>query len=678
MNDIFRAARWIMADTPDPAAEHRYYRYTDVFRVSGSEPVTLYISAFSQYAVWVNGVFANAGVFEDYDFHPVYDTLDISALCHEGDNELVIGHYVCGANFSTRSVGTPGVIYVVKQSETDLAVSSADTPSAHDARYLATHERLSYQLGFNTEFDATVPLPSLKPSIAVEKPCPTARPIEKLTIGKRVLAKRITSGVFRECDASLPKAERMQRAYLSNAGLAYDGAKARMPEPQTDDGMYFLYDLGGETAGYLAFSVEVPENAEILVGYGEHYRHMRVSSFIGSRNFCFRFVAKKGKNDFFFPYQRIGGRYLQLHVYAKEATLSQVGLYPTVYPLSVEPSGQSDGLRDEIYGVGVNTLRTCMHEHYEDCPWREQALYALDSRIQMLCGYYAFHEYRFPRASLALMARSYRERDGLLELCSPGIVSITIPSFTAVYLRAVYEYELHSGDTTLAEEYFSTLQAIADGFVSRIDETGLIPLYTGSEHWNFYEWRSGLEGHERYPDDARVYEAPLCAFVADALTCFASLCKAHKPALASHYADTADALRKSTHTHFFDVASGAYRTRLTDEKPLHELTQALMLYTDSVPDKHSAALEDILASDTLIPVSLSMTIFYYDAFLKRSHRKDEILSRIEARWGRMLAAGADTFWETDSGAEDFGEAGSLCHGWSAVPVYIFKKYYTEP
>jgi hypothetical protein len=58
-----------------------------------------------------------------------------------------------------------------------------------------------------------------------------------------------------------------------------------------------------------------------------------------------------------------------------------------------------------------------MHEHYEDCPWREQALYTMDSRNQMLCGYYAFREFDFPKASIRLMAQSIRE-DNLLELCS--------------------------------------------------------------------------------------------------------------------------------------------------------------------------------------------------------------------------------------------------------------------
>ena len=40
----------------------------------------------------------------------------------------------------------------------------------------------------------------------------------------------------------------------------------------------------------------------------------------------------------------------------------------------------------------------------------------------------------------------------------------------------------------------------------------------------------------------------------------------------------------------------------------------------------------------------------------------------------MLLTGTDTFWETEEGASAFGYAGSLCHGWSAVPVYLFGKY----
>ena len=39
----------------------------------------------------------------------------------------------------------------------------------------------------------------------------------------------------------------------------------------------------------------------------------------------------------------------------------------------------------------------------------------------------------------------------------------------------------------------------------------------------------------------------------------------------------------------------------------------------------------------------------------------------------MLEAGATTFWETEKGESDFDNAGSLCHGWSAMPVHYYHR-----
>ena len=86
-----------------------------------------------------------------------------------------------------------------------------------------------------------------------------------------------------------------------------------------------------------------------------------------------------------------------------------------------------------------------MHDHYEDTPWREQALYAMDSRNQMLCGYHAFGEYAFPCANLLLMSKAER-KDGLLSICFPNADELTIPSFTLHYFTAVEEYTAYSGD----------------------------------------------------------------------------------------------------------------------------------------------------------------------------------------------------------------------------------------
>jgi hypothetical protein len=39
----------------------------------------------------------------------------------------------------------------------------------------------------------------------------------------------------------------------------------------------------------------------------------------------------------------------------------------------------------------------------------------------------------------------------------------------------------------------------------------------------------------------------------------------------------------------------------------------------------------------------------------------------------MLDTGTTTFWETMGGWKTFENAGSLCHGWSAMPIYYYHK-----
>lgn len=77
----------------------------------------------------------------------------------------------------------------------------------------------------------------------------------------------------------------------------------------------------------------------------------------------------------------------------------------------------------------------------------------------------------------------------------------------------------------------------------------------------------------------------------------------------------------------------------------------------------------------LIPVTLSCSLFKYEALMRRPEMYGRWVMEDVARiWGGMLFAGATSFWETDAGAWDFDRAGSLCHGWSAVPVYLYYRY----
>jgi hypothetical protein len=69
-----------------------------------------------------------------------------------------------------------------------------------------------------------------------------------------------------------------------------------------------------------------------------------------------------------------------------------------------------------------------------------------------------------------------------------------------------------------------------------------------------------------------------------------------------------------------------------------------------------------------------MHTYLYDALLQTDVNFLEfIIGDIKKKYGRMLDEGATTFWETEKGWRDFDNAGSLCHGWSAIPAYYLPR-----
>ena len=113
------------------------------------------------------------------------------------------------------------------------------------------------------------------------------------------------------------------------------------------------------------------------------------------------------------------------------------------------------------------------------------------------------------------------------------------------------------------------------------------------------------------------------------------------------------------------------------ERSYSELGQSLAILSGVAEGDIAKSLCSRLASDNgWTGVSLSMKCFKYDALISvdREGFKDYIFSDIKRVYGKMLDAGDTTVWETEDGESDFNNAGSLCHGWSAMPIYYLHLY----
>lgn len=74
-------------------------------------------------------------------------------------------------------------------------------------------------------------------------------------------------------------------------------------------------------------------------------------------------------------------------------------------------------------------------------------------------------------------------------------------------------------------------------------------------------------------------------------------------------------------------------------------------------------------------VTLSYAVYKYDVLLQMHGEYDRyVFDEIGEKWGNMLFQGATSFWEDEEGEAAFNGAGSLCHGWSATPLYLYFRY----
>lgn len=687
---MFEKAKWIWNSAADLSDSYVEFRTNCEF--NENDVALLRISAHTNYAVYLNGVFVESGQYADFPHYKVYDEIDLSGHIQSGENRLAFVVWYEGVPTFTQAKSNPGLLFEIERNGEIVIFSGENILSRKSQRYISGRKNaITPQVGLSFHVDLrqdnnwmiTDDIPNFGTSI-LAKDMPTVlypREIKKLIVKPRLQTEMITQGTFSYDSGGNSFGEKMQHAALSFLELQQmenSENEFSVMKRKSQDGLYFMIDIGEETAGYLDFDLEVDEDCELEVGWGEHLEDGRCRTSIDGRNFSLSANLKQGRNIYMNPFRRLGCRYLQFFVHTNKVKINYAGLRPTIYPLHVKKYESENLLRDRIYAVCQNTLIQCMHEHYEDCPWREQAFYTLDSRNQMLCGYYAFDEYQFPRAGLRLISRSSRE-DGMLPICYPADSPACIPSFSLAYIIQLAEYYQYSADRETVEYCFDCADGIMDAFMNQMDETGLLVNFDEDKgFWNFYEWQPYLTGYLKLKN---VHDMCLNAFFSLAIDSFVKLCDVVGIPTESYLMKKKQLNRRIVET-FWDEQVGLFRASDHPESAkLTVLANAWGYLCGAAEGRNCKTLLSVISKnggmcgdEEVISATLSMATFRYDALIQadRELYKDSILKEIDETYLYMLNKGATSFWETIQGDKDFEFAGSLCHGWSAMPIYYYE------
>lgn len=627
------AAKWIWLAKEE---EDQYIEIKGEFFAPGSKAI-LDLSCDGNYEFYLNGTLISFSQSPSHPLHPIVDSLVMEVK--EGHNEFhIIAYHPGSEGFSSFYPTIASIIFAISSPRKTLYASGEESEVALSKRYISGQKKkVSPQLGYRPFIDLNqedAPLEYRK-----------AKVIDRQ---EAVLELRYNEKCF------------------------LDEKNARYPSPLKLGTGHYRFDFMQEQAGYLRFSLLSPHPQRIRIAYAEHLVDERLVYQVGGRDFSLEILLKAGRNDFFEGFLRVAGRYVE--IIADEDFLEPpvLSIVPFLYPFKKKKYVFKDAYSLNAHALAERTLECCYHEHYEDCPMREQCLYTLDSLNQIDAGLLLFENKEQIRSSLRLFALCQRE-DGLLPICAPTNLKLTIPSFSLYYIFAVKSYFMATNDLSFLRKSFPVLTGIITAFKKRLTDY-LLPTFEGKDYWNFYEWEEGLDG-QLGEDQPQTYDIVLNSLFIMALEDYADLGK--YLGVSVKYRELVKQMRLKAHEFFYDENNNLY---LTDVRSISYsvLGNSLAILSGIAPSALRFKITRKLIKpfqNNLAPISLSMRRFLYDALLSVDdfHYPDFILQDIEDIVNNILQNNGSTFYETEEGYTAFDGAGSLCHGWGTVVVaYLYR------
>lgn len=430
------------------------------------------------------------------------------------------------------------------------------------------------------------------------------------------------------------------------------GAKAQISILQSEG-----YVLGGERGD---LKVPVKGNREdykagFLAGFTDHY-------------ICAGFGTKESPEVYEpFWFRTFCFIRFEMKTYEEPLVLRNFTYTETGYSLNVQTKADaSDERFKKIWEISERTLRCCMHETYEDCPFYEQLQYAMDIRAQILYTYAISADDRLARKCMEDFRRSQRY-DGLLNCAAPRYDASVIPGFSIYYILMLYDHMMYFGDKELLENHMPTVEGILQFFHRNRNSKGYVEKIGGlngkARFWSFIDWAVEWENTTGIPP--AVLKGPVTM---ESLLYILGLQKAAKIA---EYLDRKE--QSALLMQRAEQVQEAVRTfctgkdgMLQDGPGIEEYsqhTQVFAVLTDTVAGEQAKEnlRKTILYKEKYSQCSVAMVYYLFRALEKTGMY--ELTESYWNIWQRMI----DKY--TTTCVEDEVQERSECHAWGALILY---------
>ena len=667
------------------------------------------VSADARYTLYVNGKRIHQGPARSYPQFQGYDTLDIAGALDAGANTIcAIVHQFGVPTFQSVYRDLSGFLMdgAIEVGEQSFPVDTPEGWVCRDAQaWRKDVVRLSVQLGFQEHFDATRdPADWMTPQAVVDEAHGWAKPFDIGPVGSHPWIRMEERGAALLADhpeqfasvvglfsgenargykiaddvyhLALGETRKSTKAGLENpqAMLRDDAELTTLLPPPEGSFLMAVLDLGQTRTGHIRLDIAEAAGDEIIdILYTEMLDKTGAPALLGlpTISICEEATADRYRcrpgQQYWEPFWYKGMRYATLvfRNVTKPLKIRHVGLRQ-VHASLVETGAFacSDQVLNDIWRVGRETLRNCMFDAYVDCPWREQAQWWGDARVQFRVNSYIFGDVGLLERGIRQVAQS-QAPDGSLHSHPPADSPMhRLPDYMMTWVGSLWDYHFHTGRTELLKECLDTITRLFEFFAEHEGKEGLIGNFDG--WWVFLDWQNLYKAN---------YSGVLNLMYLQALRWAAAVCQVvEQENLATAYMAKAAALSAAVQKAFWDGKAKVWRDAFdpamgTMLESTSQHMNALAILLRLRPENHSALAKDVLLKPAASKRGKVLTAspFFYayvlDALIEAG-LKAEAIGIIRDKWGQMIAAGATTFWEIWEPTRE-----SRCHAWSASPVY---------
>lgn len=448
----------------------------------------------------------------------------------------------------------------------------------------------------------------------------------------------------------------------------------------------FLLDFGRHAVGYLSFSMrhcdkylDAPVRLRLRFGETPYEMSRDFSSYQGGLSPAW---LQEEILNIDFPGtlslpRRYSFRYLEITVLLANSPLRladfAVRCVTSADRSMLEPlQASTDPVLAEIDRVAADTLADCMQSAYEDGPKRDRRLWSGDLRLQALTDYYLFKNARLARRCLYLFA-ACEEEGKYLPSCLyqyPQVAydkGMGITDYAMLWCVSLCDYCEHTKDLETVRDLYPVAVRQIELAISLIDRDGVLHFLDG---WSaFIDWAPRLR-HLIPTEGVVLYAIERMIELARTLG---------DGAHADAWMQALDDTREGAYRRFFRPEENAFLE--IDRSDYSVQAQVWMILGGVIggAQARSVLTDCLAASDAIRPVTPYMHHYVVEAML-RLEMRDEARAYIKSYWGRMLEAGADTFWEAfdpcDPMLSPYRDPlmNSYCHAWSCSPSYFIRRF----